>query len=247
MDEASGRRRSCRALSARSCPDEAVLDESSGAPGQPAAGLAELEGTVQLNLKVGTTRTRSCARSSRATRRSRGSGSRRAARDGVYGQRLELGERVAAAVGAPGGRRGARARALVAEALDVADEPDEELVLRAAFLVAREARSLRRRSRTRGAAEQERLRFEVIGPLPPTAFVELELGAMGLLTGLLTLPLAPVRGTVWIAERLLEEAERELSDPAWSSSAARGRGAIRAGRDLGGRVRADRGRAPETL
>ncbi len=35
---------------------------------------------------------------------------------------------------------------------------------------------------------------------------------MGLLTGLLTLPLAPVRGTVWIAERLLEEAERELGD-----------------------------------
>ena len=37
---------------------------------------------------------------------------------------------------------------------------------------------------------------------------------MGLLTGLLTLPLAPVRGTMWIAERLLEEAERELNDPA---------------------------------
>jgi hypothetical protein len=36
---------------------------------------------------------------------------------------------------------------------------------------------------------------------------------MGLLTGLLTLPLAPVRGTMWIAERLLEEAERELNDP----------------------------------
>jgi Gas vesicle protein G len=35
---------------------------------------------------------------------------------------------------------------------------------------------------------------------------------MGLLTGLLTLPLAPVRGTVWIAERLIEEAERELGD-----------------------------------
>jgi hypothetical protein len=35
---------------------------------------------------------------------------------------------------------------------------------------------------------------------------------VGLLTGLLTLPLAPVRGTVWIAERLLEEAERELGD-----------------------------------
>jgi len=36
---------------------------------------------------------------------------------------------------------------------------------------------------------------------------------MGLLTGLLTLPLAPVRGTIWIAERLLEEVERELNDP----------------------------------
>jgi hypothetical protein len=35
---------------------------------------------------------------------------------------------------------------------------------------------------------------------------------MGLLTGLLTLPLAPVRGTVWIAEQLAAEAERELRD-----------------------------------
>jgi len=35
---------------------------------------------------------------------------------------------------------------------------------------------------------------------------------MGLITGLLTLPLAPVRGTMWIAERLLEQAEAELND-----------------------------------
>lgn len=35
---------------------------------------------------------------------------------------------------------------------------------------------------------------------------------MGLITGLLTLPLAPVRGTVWIAERILEQAEAELDD-----------------------------------
>jgi hypothetical protein len=33
---------------------------------------------------------------------------------------------------------------------------------------------------------------------------------MGLITGLLTLPLAPIRGTVWIAEQLQREAEREL-------------------------------------
>jgi Gas vesicle protein G len=37
---------------------------------------------------------------------------------------------------------------------------------------------------------------------------------VGLFTGLLTLPLAPVRGTIWIAERLIEEAEREADDPA---------------------------------
>ena len=30
---------------------------------------------------------------------------------------------------------------------------------------------------------------------------------MGLIMGLLTLPLAPVRGTVWIAERLEEQAQ----------------------------------------
>jgi hypothetical protein len=35
---------------------------------------------------------------------------------------------------------------------------------------------------------------------------------MGLLTGLLTLPLAPVRGTVWVAERLEEQARAELRD-----------------------------------
>jgi hypothetical protein len=34
---------------------------------------------------------------------------------------------------------------------------------------------------------------------------------MGLLTGLLTLPLAPVRGVVWVADVLAQEAERELA------------------------------------
>jgi Gas vesicle protein G len=35
---------------------------------------------------------------------------------------------------------------------------------------------------------------------------------MGLITGLLTLPLAPVRGTIWLAERIEEQAENELYD-----------------------------------
>jgi len=36
---------------------------------------------------------------------------------------------------------------------------------------------------------------------------------MGLFGALLTLPLAPVRGTVWVAEQLQTEAERQLYDP----------------------------------
>jgi len=35
---------------------------------------------------------------------------------------------------------------------------------------------------------------------------------MGLFTALLTLPLAPVRGTAWIAEKLQDQAELELYD-----------------------------------
>lgn len=37
---------------------------------------------------------------------------------------------------------------------------------------------------------------------------------MGLITGLFGLPFLPLRGTVWIAEQVAEEAERRLSDPA---------------------------------
>ena len=35
---------------------------------------------------------------------------------------------------------------------------------------------------------------------------------MGLISGLLTLPLAPVRGVAWIGEQVALEAERELDD-----------------------------------
>lgn len=38
---------------------------------------------------------------------------------------------------------------------------------------------------------------------------------MGLFTGLITLPLAPVRGVVWLSEQLLDQANREAGDPAW--------------------------------
>ena len=35
---------------------------------------------------------------------------------------------------------------------------------------------------------------------------------MGLITGLLTLPLAPVRGVAWVAEQVADQAEQELYD-----------------------------------
>ena len=35
---------------------------------------------------------------------------------------------------------------------------------------------------------------------------------MGLFTTLITLPLAPVRGTAWVAQQVAEEAERQLYD-----------------------------------
>jgi hypothetical protein len=36
---------------------------------------------------------------------------------------------------------------------------------------------------------------------------------VGLFTGLLTLPFAPVRGVIWLGELLLDQAYRELNDP----------------------------------
>lgn len=37
---------------------------------------------------------------------------------------------------------------------------------------------------------------------------------MGLLTGLLGLPLAPVRGVLWLAEQIRQQAEEQYYDPA---------------------------------
>jgi hypothetical protein len=37
---------------------------------------------------------------------------------------------------------------------------------------------------------------------------------MGILSGIFGLPLAPIKGVAWMAERLREEAERQYYDPA---------------------------------
>ena len=78
-----------------------------------------------------------------------------------------------------------------------------------------------RRHRARSTTELERMAeenhprigFKLTGPLPPHSFVELALEAvMGLFKELALLPLAPVRGTVWVADQLAQEADRRLYD-----------------------------------
>ena len=67
---------------------------------------------------------------------------------------------------------------------------------------------------------------------------------MGLISGLLTLPLAPVRGTAWVAERMLEQAEAEFYD----ERAIRARLLdIEASRDAGAIDEEDAARAEDEL
>lgn len=67
---------------------------------------------------------------------------------------------------------------------------------------------------------------------------------MGLFTGLLTLPLAPVRGVVWVAEQLEREAYRQWSDPA---SIRVQLAEIEAAFEAGGLTRAERDAAQDEL
>lgn len=56
---------------------------------------------------------------------------------------------------------------------------------------------------------------------------------MGLISGILKLPLAPVTGTVWVAERLLEQAESEYYDEAAIQSQLRDIEAARQAGEIG--------------
>lgn len=68
-----------------------------------------------------------------------------------------------------------------------------------------------------GARWAGRIRLRVTGPLAPYDFVpapQEEVLDMGLVTGLLTLPLAPVRSVVWLGERIRDQVVAECYDPA---------------------------------
>jgi hypothetical protein len=138
------------------------------------AGLARLDGTVQMNVKATydqeeLLRDIVAGDAGVAALRER----TRTAGDAGYYDRLRLGELVAGRIAERARLDGERlAGALAAEAIDVVvEEPDAGSALRASFLVAQT--SLGRFDAVLEAlasAEQPLLRFEVIGPLPPTAF-----------------------------------------------------------------------------
>jgi Gas vesicle synthesis protein GvpL/GvpF len=91
-----------------------------------------------------------------------------------YYERLRLGELVAAAVHARRERDSERlVDTLAGHAVEVVvDEPGGDGALKASFLVARERlATFESEVEKLARAEQPRLGFEVIGPLPPSAFV----------------------------------------------------------------------------
>jgi gas vesicle protein GvpL/GvpF len=138
------------------------------------AGLTQLEDRVQLNVKATydeelllggiVSQTPEIARL-RETTRTLG--------DAAYGEKLQLGELVAAAVAVQREADAGRILGALSHKADhvAIDEPPLEAALKASFLVAR-ARldEFDEALEDAAAAEQPRLRFDVIGPLPPTAF-----------------------------------------------------------------------------
>jgi hypothetical protein len=101
------------------------------------------------------------------------------AEDAGYSLRMQLGELVAAALGSARERDGlAILERLEPKAADVVVEDAGEDVLKASFLVAPKTAEAFERELERVAEEQApRLRIEVVGPLPPSAFATLERGA----------------------------------------------------------------------
>jgi hypothetical protein len=100
----------------------------------------------------------------------------RALGDGAYDLRMRLGELVAAALEYARERDGRMIlERLREEAADVAVDEAGEDVLKASFLIAREGSIGFDRELEDIAREQApRLRIEVVGPLPPSAFASLE-------------------------------------------------------------------------
>ena len=190
--------------------------------GRAGGGAARLEGRIQLNVRVDFDED-DVLREIVAGDPEVAAAARRTQELGAAGHfaRIRLGELVAQALDA---RRDRDAAAILASSSPPPrtrwSSPRRAGVLKASFLIA-DPKAFDRELDRLAHEHAPRLQFESIGPLPPAAFVPGRWsGDDGDPDGLLTLPLAPVRGTIWVAERLLEEAERQLSDPALRRAAA---------------------------
>ena len=138
--------------------------------------LERLDGTVQMNVKATYDEDvllreiiSSDPEIARLRERTRGAG------DEAHHERVRLGELVAARIEARAAYDGDRlAGAIAPLAVDVAlERPEQSGALKGAFLVARKSLARFETGLEKLArAEQPLLRFEAIGPLPPTAFAE---------------------------------------------------------------------------
>jgi gas vesicle protein GvpL/GvpF len=164
-------------------PDEdAVREELLGAHAGPlAAELDTLAGLVELDITV------SCPSDDLVRLLVQGdtalADAARRLRDGSYGDRIELGERIAGAVA--GARERITGRVLdaladVAGAADAGEPAHEDMVANVAVLVAWPKLAAFDDAIERLAAELgEPLRVRCVGPLPPYRFAEVPLGREG--------------------------------------------------------------------
>ncbi len=133
---------------------------------------------------------------------------------------MRLGEMIAAAVEAARHRDAEQIMSLLAplaEEYQVSEPRHERMALSASFLMPRDGSP-----RSMQAVDDVGRQPEASDapPLHRTAAAALVCNAereqieltMGLFTGVLTLPLAPVRGLVWVAEQVQDEAESQLYD-----------------------------------
>jgi hypothetical protein len=139
--------------------------------------LRRLEGRVQLNVKAHYDEdtvlgeiVRDDAEIARLRERTRNAGA------GAYYENIRMGELVAAALAARRSRDAGRILERLEREAEAAavEDVDGLLVLKGSFLVAPDRRDRFDAALDAVAAEEApRLRLEVIGPLPPTAFVSL--------------------------------------------------------------------------
>ncbi len=156
----------------------AVHDELLEARGQDLLALLErLDGRAQLNVKVGYEEEAVLRELVEADPEIARLNARTRDAPGAYAERVRLGDLIASALAA---RRSRDAEQIVDAVAGIADDVQPNraelpIVLKASFLVRRERLDRFHAALEKLAAERATtMRFESVGPLPPTAFASLD-------------------------------------------------------------------------